>query len=328
MKLTDYLIFAVIIISSIALPVKIRQDKMLKAEELKIIYNEVVDNSVKDAASMLLEADDNDSLETLSEGRKINFKQSNLNLDKSLWRFYQTLYLNLNIEDNFAGQEAIKSKIPIKLAVGYDGYYINSWQEIKVGKEIKEVWHPKSSFMYFDKKNNLNINLTLDDTVYLLDNQGNKEEFEAEDLIGKYDNILFSKDIDNFNKIRKQIIIEKIQKDLELYSSVNNKIAVTNGLEYTFQLPTIDERAINDITFIAFFQGNMLNGIDMYNTYGLGVARIVRQKYIYGCTDGNGKKYYHNNTCTKNYNFDLIFDNERDAASNGYYPHECIFQNK
>ena len=328
MKLTDYLIFAVIIISSIALPLKIKQDKMLKAEELKIVYNEVIDNSVKDAASVLLEATDNESMEILSEGRNINFKTSNLNLDKALWRFYQTLYLNLNINNDYMKQESIKSKIPIKLAVGYDGYYIDSWQEIRKGNKIKEIWHPKSSYMFFDKKNNLSINLTLDNKVYFINEDGTKEEYKAEDLLGKFDNILFNKDIDHFNEVRKQLIIENIQKDLERYSSINNRIAVENGWGYTLNLPKIDERAINDITFIAFLQGKAINGIDMYNTYGMGISRIVHENYIYGCTDGNGKKYYHNNKCKKNYDFNLIYDNAKEAAKDGYYPHECIFDNK
>ncbi|MBD8045848.1 hypothetical protein [Clostridium faecium] len=324
MKWTDYMIFAIILITSISLPLKIKQEKMLKSEELKIIYNEAVDNAVKDAVKTLLEPADNESMEILADGKKINFKKTNLNLDKALWRFYQTMFLNLNIENDYMMQEAIKSKIPIKLAVGYDGYFINSWQEIKEGNKLKEVWHPKTPYIYFDTKNNLSISLTLDNTIYIIGEDGEKEEYKAEDLLGKYNNILFSQDIEKFHEVRKQIIIESIQKDLERYSSLNNQIAIKNGWGYTLQLPIIDERAINDISFMAFLQGKPLNGIDLYNNYGLGIARAVRESYIY---TNVGDKYYHNKNCNKSTNYDSIFDSEKEAAKAGYHPHDCIFQN-
>lgn len=324
MKLSDYIIVIVILISSVAIPFTINQKKMIRSESLKITYNEIIDNSVKDASKALLSPMNNESIEILSEGKKVNFKKTTLNLDKALWRFYQSLYLNLNIEDDFSGQESIKNKIPIKLAVGYDGYYINSWQEIVEGKKIKEIWHPKTPYLIFDEKNNLNISLTLDNTVYISGKDKEEKEYKAEDLIGKIDNSLFNKDIENFNIVKKQIILNQIQKDLELYSSINNQIAIKNGWGYTLKLPLLDGRAINDISFIAFIQGKALNGVDLYNTYALGIARVVREKYIYGNEDNKTKvKYYHNEKCNeKDYN--TIFDSEKDAAREGYHPHGCI----
>ncbi|WP_291582747.1 hypothetical protein [Clostridium sp. UBA6640] len=320
MKLTDLFVVILIVIGVVSIPVGVKQKRMIESEALKVRYNEIIDNAVKDSAKTLLDPIDNESIETLGEGKNINFKTTNLNLDKALWRFYQSMFLNLNIENDYMKQQAFLDKVPIKLTVGYDGYYINTWTEvIENGKnKVKEIWQPKKEFLYYDNKNNIKVNLTLDDFVYVTDmNTNEKLQGKQEEFKDKYKNMLFS---DKFDQMRRQIIVDSIRKDLEYYSSLNNEIALKNGWGYTLKLPLIDEKAINDITFIAFFQGLPLNGIELYNTYGFGVARVVRNHNVYG-NEESGVKYYHTDKCNNKTNSDVIFDSPIDACKNGYYPH-------
>ncbi len=143
---------------------------------------------------------------------------------------------------------------------------------------------------YYNNKNNIKVNLTLDNHVYVTDvNTNEKLQGKQEEFKDKYKNMLFS---DKFDNVRRQIIVDSIRKDLEYYSSLNNQISLKNGWGYTLKLPLIDEKAINDITFIAFLQGLPLNGIELYNTYGFGVARVVRKNNVYG-NEESGVKYYH-----------------------------------
>lgn len=320
MKLTDLFVVILIVIGAVSIPIGVKQKRMIESEGLKVRYNEIIDNAVKDSAKTLLDPIDNEAIEILGEGKNLNFKTTNLNLDKALWRFYQSMFLNLNIENDYMKQQVFLDKVPIKLAVGYDGYYINTWTEVVENgeKKVKELWQPKKEFLYYDDKNNIKVNLTLDDHVYVTDFKNNEKlQGKAEEFKDKYKSILFS---DKFDHVRRQIIVESIRKDLEYYSSLNNQIALKYGWSYSLKLPLIDEKAINDITFIAFLQGLPLNGVDLYNTYGFGVARVVRKHNIYGNKE-KGVNYYHTDKCSNRTDLDVIFDSPIDACKNGYYPH-------
>ncbi|WP_031368273.1 hypothetical protein, partial [Clostridium botulinum] len=135
----------------------------------------------------------------------------------------------------------------------------------------------------------------------------------------KYPNSCFG---DKFDGIRRQVITNSIRNDLEYYTSLTNQIAIRSGWKYTFKLPYINEKSINDITFIAFMQGFPVEGIENYNTYGWGVAKVVRKNKWYGY-EINNKKFYHSNECDKSKKLGknkVIFNSAQEAAENGYYP--------
>lgn len=296
--------------------------KMTQSDELLSKYNTIIDNSVEDASKELLDSTDSSSFEIMSNGNKNkgNYETENLNLDKALWRFKKTLFTNLNIDDNYMKQQALMDKIPLKLAVGYDGYYINSWQEVKTdaGNKLEERWGDKINYTMLDQKNNIQINFTLDSYVYVTDlitkatAEGDQSTF-----ISKYPNSIFGS---HFNGIRRQVITNLIEKDLTYYTNRNNQIAYENGIGYTFTIPYINDTSINDVSFVAFLQGVPIQGAgEIYNSYGLGIARTAKKHKWYGYTV-NGVNYYHSDKYTKTGSNTVIFNSPQAAARAGYYP--------
>lgn len=294
MKLINMAIIATIVISSAALPFTIKQNRNIEAEQLKVKYSEIVDNAVKDASKCLINTMDTTSAETFSVGDKVNYKTAPLNLDKALWRFYQTMYINMGIENDYSAQQVFFDKVPIKVAVGYDGYNINAWTEIydsTLGKnKVVEMWQDKKNYTLFDDTNRLQIDFTLDENVYVTNKDTGVKTFgNYKNYTTQYPAVLSF--TDKFDSIRRQIIVNSIMNDLKYNTERNNLIAIKNGWQYDFKLPYIDNTSINDIGFIAFLQGLPLNGIDYYNTYGFGEAKIVRKVKYYGY-EVNGKKFY------------------------------------
>lgn len=295
MKLIDMAIVAVIVISSVALPFTIKQNRNIEAEQLKMKYTEIVDNAVKDASKCLIDTKDNVTAETLSVGDQVNYKTAQLNLDKALWRFYQTMYINMGIENDYAAQQGFFDKVPIKVAVGYDGYNINAWTEIYDSTEGKnrvlEMWQAKKNYTLFDDTNRIRIDFTLDENVYVTNKDTGVKTFgNYKDYTSLYPGVL-SFTTDKFDSIRRQIITNSITNDLKYNMEKNNLIAIKHGWRYNFKLPYIDNTSINDIGFIAFLQGLPLNGIDYFNTFGFGQAKIVREVKYFGY-EINGKKFY------------------------------------
>lgn len=302
----------------LVMPGNLNQSSIVKSDNLKNDYNEVVDNATSDAAKALIIPSENYSTELMADGKSTNYQKTNLNLSEGLNRFYKSIYLNLGIQDNGSQQKALVNKIPIIIAAGYDGYYIHTWQENKGsdGKlKIINDWTNKKLYSIKDNKYNIKIHFTLDNYVYI-ENLNNNQKYEgnAENFSSKYPEYFGI----NFTKVRSQIINQMIQKDLNYYTYSNNKIAKKNGWSLKFNVPYWGDRSITTISFIAFLQGKIMTGApNNYDTYGFGTAKIVARKPIYGYLSSDGHKFYSTN---KIGTYDIEFYNMFEAAKNGYSP--------
>lgn len=305
-------IMSLFIVFVVFLPVRINTEALYTAEISKYTYDEILTNATDDAALELIKTVTNDSIEKLGEGNKINYQTMELNLDQALERFYRTLYLDLNIENDFGNQQAIKINIPIKIVTGYDGYYIDYWS--MDGKE--ERWSDKKLYSTIDNRNNLAIRFTLDDNVYVK-NLSTGEEFlgKREDIGAKYPGSCLT-DEKTFNEIKGQVINQHIQQDLEYYTYEANVIAQRNGWKLRFNTPYWGNRSITGISFIAFMQGYEIQGTIKYNNFGYSTTKIVKNNSIYGYIV-NGHKLYSYEIAGNN---PIYFENEIEAAKNGYSP--------
>lgn len=307
---TTIIVFYLVLV--IFLPVRINSEAIQGASILKYSYDEILTNATDDATMQLIKTVSNNSIETLGEGNKINYQTMELNLDQGLDRFYRTLFMNLNIEDDYARQQEIKVNIPIKIVAGYDGYYVDSWS--MDGKE--EKWSDKKLYSTIDNANNLAIRFTLDDNVYVK-NISTGEEFQGKraNISSRYPTSCLA-DESTFNKVKSQIINQHIQQDLEYYTYEVNAVAKRNGWKLEFNTPYWGDRSITGISFIAFFQGNVMKGTVNYNNYGYSTTKVVKENDVYGYTNSGVKLYSHEKAGSNL----IYFSNEIEAAKNGYSP--------
>lgn len=307
------------IIIMIFMPLLYNNQMEVKNNQLFNEYNDKISTAARDASKELLNNYDSRSIELSADGNKENFQAVNLNLDKALSTFYKSLFLNFGIENDYLEQEKIKNKIPLKLAVGYDGYYICSWEEVKINgiNRLQEKWSDKINYSLLDSKSNIKIDFTLDDYVYITNlSDGSQLEGRQSSFISKYPNSIFG---DKFEGLKTQIIMNLIQEDLKLYTSLNNKYSKEYGFEYTFTIPYIGNTSISNVSFIAFLQGVPLKGMDkVYNNFSLGISNVAKSGKIYGYVY-NGKKFYSKEK-PSNYTSLTLFDSEKEAAAYGYYP--------
>lgn len=313
MNSKNFFLMAMIICMVIYAPIRINQAAIKESNSTSAQYDEILADASSDAARQLIYAADDYSNENIAESNKVDYRNINLNLDKGLDRFYRTLYLNLNIENDFLGQQSIKYKIPIKLVTGYDGYYMSYFKADGKG----EQWSEKTPYSMVDDKNRIIIHFTLDDFVYVTDlitkvtSEGKRKEFEI-----KYPNSCL-KNSKKFNEVKGQVINTMIQEDLKYYTYHSNDIAKRNNWTINYDIPYWENRAVNSVAFMAFYQGNAIIGADrIYNPFGFGSTKTVRGKETYGY-EKNGKKMYSNIIDGINL---IYFPNEIEAAKEGYSP--------
>ena len=302
-----------IVLLGFFLPARYTQDSINSSISLSKDYDEMLVNATSDATHKLLEATDSYSNEIVAEGNKSDYRNINLNLDAALDRFYKTVYMNLNIEDNYAEQQAIKHRIPIKIALGYDGFYVDYFNTDGNGEEWSEI------HKYSDVQGDNVIEFTLGDQVTVT-NPKTKESYSGTrtELAGKFPKSCL-KDEETFQKVKSQVINSLIQADLEYYTTKNNQIAKQNGWNMNFDIPYWGNRAINSIAFVAFYQGDGFVGQNkVFDTFGYSTSQSVVKEDIYGYTYA-GKKLY-SNVKLDNVGKVTYFENSYEAAAHGFSP--------
>lgn len=306
-------IIVALIFLSLYIPTKVEQKSIITAESFSKQYDEVLVSSTSDATKKLIEVTDSYSNELMAEGTKVDYRDINLNLDAALDRFYKTLFINLNIEENYSYQQVIKYRIPIKIAVGYDGFYVNYFKTDGTGEEWSDI------HKFSDVQGDLVIHFTLGDYVTVTNpktketNEGTRKELE-----GLYPKSCL-KDEETFNSVKSQVINSLIQSDLEFYTKQANQIALTYDWNFNFDIPYWGNRAINSLAFIAFYQGDGFVGNNkIYSSFGYSTSQTVDKRDIYGYTI-NGKKLYSDNKLS-NVGELAYFESPYEAAIKGYSP--------
>lgn len=313
MNAKHFFMITLIVLFSFYLPTKIEQDSIITTETLSKQYDEMLVSATSDATRTLLQASDVYSNELMAEGTKVDYRDINLNLDAALDRFYNTAFINLNIEENYAYKESIKHRIPIKIAVGYEGFYVNSFKTDGSGESWSDI------HKFSDVQGDLVIHFTLDDYVTVTNSKTRvTKSGTREELASSYPNT-FLKDEDTFNKVKSQVINSLIQSDLEFYTTRTNQIALRYGWNMNFDIPYWGNRAVDNIAFIAFYQGDAFFGNNkMHDSFGYSASQNVEKKEVYGYTVDNNKLYSDNKL--KNVGKLTYFENQYEAAKSGYSP--------
>jgi hypothetical protein len=188
----------------------------------------------------------------------------------------------------------------------------------------RKLWTEKIVYTY--EENNLIFRFTLGDYVYIYDVQANKRyEGIYSELKNLYPNSCLS-DHGIFEQIRRKAIINEIEKYMMEYINKHNQIAQSYGITYQFSLPQIDKtdwyRTIDDISMLVLFQGYPygISGVDFYNRYAFGGARITKNRIYYVARDNSGKLYYHKESCPNLNVFDEVYFTKEECALEGAFP--------
>ena len=309
------LMFAIMamILFGFFVPFRVEQSSIIRTQAFTKQYNEIMTSATSDATQNLILATDSYSNELMAEGVKVDYRDMNLNLDAALDRFYKTLYIDLNIEESYSHQEAIKHRIPIKIAVGYDGFYADYFKTDGNSESWSDI------HKYSDVQGDYVIFFTLGNDVTITNKKTKVTKTGTRaDLASSYSDTCL-KDASTYNKVKSQVINTLIQSDLAHYTKQYNEIALLNHWDMNFDIPYWGNRAINSVAFIAFFQGDGEWGSNkIYNSFGYATSQTLSPKEIYGYTV-NGKKLYSDNKLSTVGTL-TYFENPYEAAKNGYIP--------
>lgn len=334
MKITDLALLSIFILFPFYLSVELSQARQARIQQNKSEHTQMLRLSCEDAAAKLIEPGTNFTgisesgvPEAYSTGFQSERYGYSLSVEEAGKQFFKTLYLNMGIENNILLQQAMYSYIPFLLVIGYDGYYVFGRSEyidqLSGQKRAEYSWTPKIPYSYYDKNSHMVLNFTLDDYVCLYNTgTGQYKSGIRSDFQILYGSKLFEEDY--FDLLRKQVIIDKLKKELEYRSSLANNAARLKGISYSFSIPYISDDTWNNTIkgpgFLSFFQGIQLEGINgTYDAIGFAGTAIKPNKKIYACSD-NEAAFYHLEGCSHIVNDFQLFHNAKTAAKNGFMP--------
>lgn len=319
MKLTDLaLIFLVIEILLFSI-LDIRFDQLSAVTEKCNTYNRFLDNAVDDGCYFLVEKDNSRKLHT--------------NKEKAVEQFFTSLYANFGIIGQSAAERNLDKYIPVILVTDREGFSIQYSEAVDRGGEkvLVKRWSEKIPYAYEDDR--IICCFTLDNYVRVFDKADNTTiEGDYRDLKDTVPCSFFREE-GLFDEVRRNTIINELEKNMEIYINYYNEIAGQFGITYQFWLPGIDktdwDRTIDDVSLFVVFQGYPYNvsSLDTYNRYAYGGARI-RKSRIYYITESGGKKYYHKENCTElSGNLNEPCYSKEECAKGGAFPClKCIPQ--
>ena len=208
MKTTDLAMIFIAIILPIVIVVYVDVSFLLKAEEKKLYYVNIINSAIDDAtyAMKSVEGEDFD----LDYGYSgLAEKKVAVNANVAVETFFESLYYNFEINGDKTSEDYLKSHVPAMAVIDYNGVYIYSmeaYETIANGKTqvyTDHVLKPKRYFSYTygiragkllpeDSLSNMtdaelsgvqlySVIFTMDDFIYVINNDGSKTGFYVED---------------------------------------------------------------------------------------------------------------------------------------------------
>ncbi|MFD1736218.1 hypothetical protein ACFSCX_06525 [Bacillus salitolerans] len=324
MKIINLSIVFVMMLSPVIFGLNLKESRVAKAQQLTTQYKMALTAAVQDASFSLLQ-----NVEQEGESYYFSQKFAKTNNDEALKTFFHSLYMNFGIDQNPVAQGVLQTYIPVISIVDYDGFFIYAFDDYTNSNGMIETKHlprPKIPFEYTDGQGNI-ISFTLDEWVvaYEASTQKWREGMRSEVAV-ELPSISLLQNPAEFERERRQVILSKIQEQLEYYINRHNTYAKRYGITYTFTLPVLSqedwENTIDDIGIISFIQGYPLGGGYEFNNFALGGSRIAKKPVIIGTTIG-GVKYYYREDCGLSHPVEEILYSRKEAASKGYFPLKC-----
>lgn len=321
MKITNLAIIFYMMEICLFTVLDIRTNNLSAVANRQMEYNKALDNAIDDGVINLVEVDSKRNLI--------------LNKDEAVNQFFNALFSNFGVIGDSQAEERLRGYIPIILVTDSDGFYIYYYDTYKIDtndedseKLISQKWSEKIHYCY--EEGDFIYSFTLGTYLKMYDSKTNAlYEGEYEDLKIQFPSNQVLANQDTFDTIRRNAIINELEKYMNCYINKYNSIAYEKGITYQFWLPRIDKtdwyRTIDDVSMLVIFQGYPYNAgtTDTYNRYALGGARIKKSN-VYYITEEGGVKYYHKSNCMHLTNTsdtaDIIYYTKEECALEGAYP--------
>lgn len=352
LKWTDYAILFVIIAVPLALYINVTQDIKTSAIQEEFYLNEIIESAVDDATIVLLKSVTNNNIDDIAD-KKFYIKEIEPDKDKALKQFYNSLYLNLGIEDKPVEQLIIKTYLPIKMITLKDGLYFTYIDENGEEKWSEKAYYTYKDFAFMQDSDDIlyfgggpPVRTNFDDVMnnILKDEKGNVIGSNPVSLPAQL------KDIDEFRSYRDVVITNHITNTLE-YFTYQNSVRLNYEANYNFNFPSMKNEnysnVITNTSFIAIFNGFKYKSPHKdFKTYGFGGTKVNQAKRYIGITKYNANynsslgqwekdgdyismmyelydesKEYHEVDHINEYIYEYqMFDSKIDAARAGYIP--------
>jgi len=326
MRLTSLAILFIMIIGPFLTISGIQSRILHKDRELRDYYDQVVDNAVQDAVSVLAQ-----QRRQMSGESGLTFQNTR---EIAVTHFLDSLFYSFGVYGNEAGMMRVKGCVPVIVFLERDGfvaYALNEYQGPDGHIVMDYCWYPKKPYSGVSADSRYYVRYTLEDAVIVCDASSGEE---MEGLFTDFSTMFpqFQTRV-GFEAARLAAVSQAVEKDLACHIARFNGFSARMGVTYTFRFPRIEDadwiRALTDEGMLVFAQGfPVITGVP-YENNAFGGARILRRPELVGY-EHDGKPVYCRDSCRQyielssrpDFNQESLirFTDARDAASQGYYP--------
>lgn len=279
MKITDFALIFIAIMLPFMIVLYINITFTIKAEEMELYYQNIIDAAVEDASYEMKQIESEDKLIDYGYSGKEN-KKINVNAQVGVNSFFESMYRTLGISGNEVAESYFSLFVPAVAVIEYDGVRISQNETILAEdgtSSVQRVLKPKRYFTYTYSivRNNMEysflpggttgeavsthtIEFTMDDFVvhrgynFMYDEEITAESFYITDE-NNNDNLvagvvsstekdqLKSEIITHLLDMKKSIIANTVASELSYAINANNTYARQAGVTYSFSFPATTE---------------------------------------------------------------------------------------
>ena len=315
MKLTDFALIFIGVMLPIIIIVYVNISFTIKAQQQEMYFQKIINVAIQDAASQMKEVENTDS--NIDYGYSgVEDKKVSVNAQIGVDTFLDSLYNNFGIEGNEAAQEYLQLFVPAITIIDYDGVQVSSIEEyLENGISVKKhALKPKTMYSYSyvvmqrpsgtievvnaSEPTGLGalvgqvhtVDFSMDDYVvhrgvgcetkafYLNDTNNNSDLFVGATAHS-------SKILEHLNKIKGEVIVNTIIREVGYAINANNNFAKSAGIEYSFTFPPMTTEDLNNsienVGMMAFVQGlSVGNKYLNAKAYGVSKLELVSRFYL------------------------------------------------
>lgn len=334
MKITDFALVFIAIILPFMLVLYINITFTIKAEEMEMYYQRVINSALDDAAYEMKQIESQDKQIDYGYSDS-SYKKINVNAEVGVNSFFETMYNTLGINGNEIAESYFDLFVPAVAVIEYNGVRISKNETVTASdgtSSVQRVLKPKRYFTYTYsivrnggeyklvpgvQTSNLasihTIEFTMDSKVthrgynYIYDEEIEAESFYLDDA-NNNDNLvagvldgtkqtLKSEIVSHLTDTRASIISNVVSSELSYAVNENNLYARQAGVVYSFSFPaTTEDEMYNMIDGVGIiaFVQGISVGNKYLNTKAFGLSTLENATRYYFTAPSNDSQIHMN----------------------------------